>query len=64
MSKKHSGKSQAAGGYILSGPAVILLIVFLIVPIIMTIYYSFFTYQVMRPDHIIFKGFKNYVKLG
>lgn len=58
--KVHSG---SAGGYILTAPAVILLIAFLIIPIIGTIYYSFFTYQVMRPDNIIFNGFKNYQKL-
>lgn len=63
MEKKHGGKSQAAGGYILSMPAVIMLILFLIVPIIMTIYFSFFKYQVMRPDNIMFKGFSNYKKL-
>lgn len=63
MEKKHGGKSQAAGGYILSMPAVIMLILFLIVPIIMTIYFSFFKYQVMRPDNIVFKGFSNYQKL-
>lgn len=55
--------SHSAGGYILSAPAIILLVAFLIVPIIGTIYYSFFTYQVMRPDNIIFNGFKNYQKL-
>lgn len=61
MTKKN--RSNLFGGYILSGPAVILLAAFLIVPIFLTIYYSFFTYQVMRPDRIIFSGIKNYIKL-
>lgn len=47
----------------MSAPAVILLAAFLIVPIIYTIYYSFFTYQVIRPDNIIFSGIENYVDL-
>ena len=39
-------------GFIMSSPAIILLVAFLIIPIIYTIYYSFFTYQVVRPDNI------------
>jgi ABC-type sugar transport system permease subunit len=61
--QKKQARSNMVGGYILTGPAVILLAAFLIVPIILTIYYSFYTYQVMRPDRIIFGGFKNYAKL-
>ena len=61
--KRKRTRSHAIGGYILSGPAVVLLAAFLIVPIILTIYYSFFTYQVMRPDRIIFSSVKNYQKL-
>ena len=50
-------------GFIMSSPALILLIAFLIIPIIYTVYYSFFTYQVVRPDNIKFNAFNNYVKL-
>lgn len=47
----------------MSAPAVILLAGFLVIPIIYTIYYSFFTYQVIRPDNIIFSGIENYLNL-
>ena len=47
----------------MSTPAVVLLAAFLIVPIAYTIYYSFFTYQVIRPDNIIFSGIENYTEL-
>ena len=62
MTKK-SFSTQQLSGYLMTGPAVILLMAFLIIPIILTIYFSFFTYQVMRPDNIIFSGLKNYSKL-
>lgn len=54
---------ERTSGMIMSAPAVILLAAFLIVPIIYTIYYSFFTYQVIRPDNIIFSGIENYINL-
>ena len=62
MTKK-SFSTQQLSGYLMTWPAVILLMAFLIIPIILTIYFSFFTYQVMRPDNIIFSGLKNYSKL-
>lgn len=62
MTKK-SFSTQQLSGYLMTGSAVILLMAFLIIPIILTIYFSFFTYQVMRPDNIIFSGLKNYSKL-
>lgn len=62
MTKK-SFSTQQLSGYLMTEPAVILLMAFLIIPIILTIYFSFFTYQVMRPDNIIFSGLKNYSKL-
>ena len=58
----NKNKSSIAG-ITMSAPAGILLIAFLIIPIIGTIYYSFFKYQVMRPDDIIFNGINNYKKL-
>lgn len=62
--QKQVGKhGESRAGLIMSAPAFVLLIGFLIIPIIYTIYYSFFTYQVIRPDHIIFSGVKNYVTL-
>ena len=60
-SKREYGDNLA--GFIMSSPALILLIAFLIIPIIYTVYYSFFTYQVVRPDNIKFNALNNYAKL-
>lgn len=54
---------ESFAGYVFSLPAVALLLTFLAVPIIYTVYYSVFQYQVMRPNDITFIGFKNYQKL-
>lgn len=56
-------RTERRAGIVMSTPAVILLAAFLVVPIIYTIYYSFFTYQVIRPDNIIFSGIENYISL-
>ena len=61
--RKNYKHMEKTSGMIMSAPAVILLAAFLIIPIIYTIYYSFFTYQVIRPDNIIFSGVENYAKL-
>lgn len=67
MAKKEqfSGRKrdERIAGYVFSLPAVALLIAFLVVPIIYTVYYSVFQYQVMRPNDIVFVGIKNYSKL-
>lgn len=60
---KKYNKTGSIAGTIMSAPAVLLLFVFLIVPIIYTVYYSLFRYQVIRPDDLIFTGFSNYIKL-
>ena len=49
--------------YIFVAPAVILLIAFLVVPMIYTVYFSGFKYQIMRPDAMKFIGLENYQKL-
>ncbi|SFO00910.1 carbohydrate ABC transporter membrane protein 1, CUT1 family [Pseudobutyrivibrio sp. JW11] len=56
-------RDERIAGYVFSLPAVALLIAFLVVPIIYTVYYSVFQYQVMRPNDITFIGFENYHKL-
>lgn len=56
-------RNERVAAYIFSLPAVILLIAFLVVPVIYTLYYSVFQYQVMRPKDITFIGLQNYVKL-
>ena len=63
--KQLSGRKryESFAGYVFSLPAVALLLTFLAVPIIYTVYYSVFQYQVMRPNDITFIGFQNYQKL-
>ncbi|MBU3839913.1 MAG: sugar ABC transporter permease [Candidatus Ruminococcus intestinipullorum] len=61
--RKKYKKTEKISGMIMSAPAVLLLIGFLIIPIIYTVYYSFFTYQVMRPDSIVFSALDNYKKI-
>ena len=64
-SKKLSGRKrdERVAAYIFVAPAVILLIGFLVVPMIYTIYFSVFKYQIMRPDATTFIAFDNYKKL-
>ena len=63
--KKLSGRKrdEREAAYIFVAPAVILLIAFLVVPMIYTVYFSGFKYQIMRPDAMKFIGFENYQKL-
>ena len=63
--KKLTGRKrdERVAAYIFVAPAVILLIAFLVVPMIYTVYFSGFEYQIMRPDAMKFIGFENYQKL-
>ena len=63
--KKLTGRKrdERVAAYIFVAPAVILLIAFLVVPLIYTVYFSGFKYQIMRPDAMKFIGFENYQKL-
>ena len=63
--KKLSGRKrdERVDAYIFVAPAVILLIAFLVVPMIYTVYFSGFKYQIMKPDAMKFIGFENYQKL-
>lgn len=56
-------KTEKIAGYVMTTPAMIILIGFLVVPIIYTVFYSLHQYQVMRPDNMIFTGLTNYKKL-
>lgn len=56
-------RSERATAYAFVLPAVILLIAFLVVPMIYTVRYSGFKYQIMRPNDITFIGLDNYKKL-
>ena len=62
-SLKGRKRNERIAGYVFAGPAMILLVAFLVVPIVYTIGYSFFQYQIVRPDDITFIGLSNYVKL-
>ena len=63
--KKLSGRKrdERVAAYIFVAPAEILLIAFLVVPMIYTVYFSGFKYQIMRPDAMKFIGLENYQKL-
>ena len=63
--KKLTGRKrdERVAAHIFVAPAVILLIAFLVVPMIYTVYFSGFKYQIMRPDAMKFIGFENYQKL-
>lgn len=63
--KKLTGRKrdERVAAYIFVAPAVILLIAFLVVPMIYTVYFSGFKYQIMRPDAMKFIGIENYQKL-
>ena len=63
--KKLTGRKrdERVAAYIFVAPAVILLIAFVVVPMIYTVYFSGFKYQIMRPDAMKFIGLENYQKL-
>jgi len=63
VEKSSYNRMENRAGMLMSIPAVMLLAAFLIVPISYTIYYSFFKYQVIRPDSIVFHGLNNYLNL-
>lgn len=67
MSKKANlpgrKKDERAAAYIFTAPGMILLLAFLVVPMLYTIRYSLFQYQIVRPDNITFVGLQNYIKL-
>ncbi|HAS20922.1 MAG TPA: sugar ABC transporter permease, partial [Lachnospiraceae bacterium] len=56
-------KDERSAAYIFTIPAIALLVAFLVVPMVYTVYYSVFKYQVMRPNDITFIGLANYQKL-
>lgn len=56
-------RDERIAAYVLTIPAMFLLVAFLVVPIIYTVRYSLFQYQIVRPDRITFIGLKNYLNL-
>ena len=68
MAKKKSNlqgrkRNERVAAYIFTVPGMFLLVAFLLVPIIYTVYYSLFQYQIVRPDNTTFIGLKNYLDL-
>lgn len=64
-SKKKGGlKKSEIAGIAFAAPALILLTIFLIIPFILTIGYSFTDYNLLKPDQIQFIGLKNFIKLA
>ncbi len=61
--KKFSLSKESLTGFAFIAPAVILLFVFLFVPFIMTLGYSFTNYNILKPDAMKFVGLKNLIKL-
>ena len=60
---KKRNYNEKISAYIFVAPAVVLLLAFLVVPMIYTVYYSGFEYQIMRPNKITFVQLNNYMKL-
>ncbi|MEE5988123.1 sugar ABC transporter permease [Ligilactobacillus equi] len=50
-------------GYFFILPAIILLLLFLFIPVIMSVYYSFTNYNILTPQARIFVGLQNYLNL-
>ena len=62
VKKKKMTKENWTGlGFI--APAMILLFVFLFIPFVLTIGYSFTNYNILKPDKIAFVGIKNFIRL-
>ena len=59
---KDKKKEEKVSGWILIAPALILLIIFVITPLIMAIYRSFFYFE-SGPNDSYFVGFENYAKV-
>lgn len=59
--KKLTKENWTGLGFI--APAAVLLLVFLFIPLLMTIGYSLTNYNILKPREIDFVGLKNYIKL-
>lgn len=54
---------ESATGLAFVAPAIILLLVFLIIPFVLTLYYGFTDYNLLKPDEKNFVGLQNFRKL-
>lgn len=62
MDKKNKLQNNLLG-YAFLSPALILLTIFLIIPVIMVFYYAFTDYYMLTPDERKFIGIENFIKL-
>lgn len=62
--KKRMLTKEEWTGFAFIAPAVILLFVFLFVPFLMTLGYSFTNYNILKPDATEFVALKNFIKLS
>lgn len=60
---KQNDRKQNALGYLFLSPALILLVIFLLIPIGMMFYYAFTDYYLLTPDARQFVGLDNFKKL-
>lgn len=60
---KRKFNKESATGIAFVAPALILLLVFLVIPFILTIYYGFTDYNLLKPDEKTLIGVQNYIKL-
>ena len=56
-------KKQERTMFLLTAPAVGVLLIWMIVPLAMTIYYSFHRYNILYPERFGFVGFQNFTRL-
>lgn len=63
VKKQSVNNSQKTAAYFFILPALILLILFLVCPMVTSFRYSFTDYNIMRPDRISFNGIDNYIEL-
>lgn len=61
--KKEKWNKESLTGLAFIAPAVILLFIFLFIPFILTIGYSFTNYNILKPSNMDFVGLKNFIKL-
>ncbi|MCR4690115.1 MAG: sugar ABC transporter permease [Lachnospiraceae bacterium] len=61
--QKKASLKESQAGLAFVAPAMILLFIFLFIPFLMTLGYSFTNYNILKPDATEFVGLKNFVKL-
>lgn len=63
VTTKKKWSKESVTGIAFVTPALILLFVFLVIPFLLTVYYSFTDYNLLKPDAKTFIGLQNFAKL-